>query len=74
MSVNNDTNILYRRGIDVLEELKGISVRILKNNDFTANGLTEISEFCMKQNISPGGSADLLALSIFIYALENLKI
>lgn len=30
---------------------------------------SSLIEYCIKENISPGGSADLLALSIFIYLL-----
>jgi len=50
MSECDDTTILYRHGLDVLEEVKDMS-RV-----YNANSLDEIF---IRRNISPGGSADL---------------
>lgn len=69
MSENNDTNILYRSNSKMLIKLKEHSKKAI-NNDAEYKRLCH---FCLKHNLSPGGSADLLALSIFIHFVNNLK-
>lgn len=66
-SNNNDTNILYRRGPDVLNEFRRLCKNLLEN--FNASGYTEVAEFCGNEHISPGGSADLLAVTIFVHSI-----
>jgi len=63
MSKNNDSNILYRSDIETLEALKQLSSRVLSKETSYDN----LIEFCTKKEISPGGSADLLALSLFLH-------
>jgi len=55
---NNDTNILYRRSPEVLENFKTLSCEALKNYGPASYGA--LIDYCTKENISPGGSADLL--------------
>jgi holo-ACP synthase/triphosphoribosyl-dephospho-CoA synthase len=73
MSVNNDTNILHRSNTDALDELKAIATQVIRSTEeITNNGLyNELLNYCKTKNISPGGSADLLAITIFIYQLIN---
>ena len=43
---------------------------------FTASGmkqLVEMNQECIWRNISPGGSADILAAAIFLWKLEQLN-
>jgi holo-ACP synthase / triphosphoribosyl-dephospho-CoA synthase len=61
---NNDTNILYRSNPDVLNHF-----RELARNSLETDHIDQLSDFCIKQGISPGGSADLLAVSIYLYLL-----
>ena len=61
---NNDTNILYRSSMDVLNQFRKLSQTALETDNMDL-----LADFCMKQRISPGGSADLLAVSIFLYLL-----
>jgi holo-ACP synthase/triphosphoribosyl-dephospho-CoA synthase len=63
-SNNNDTNILYRSNVDVLNHFREISQKALETDN-----MDPLVDFCMKQRISPGGSADLLAVSIYLYLL-----
>jgi holo-ACP synthase / triphosphoribosyl-dephospho-CoA synthase len=63
-SHNNDTNILYRRGPDVLAKFQKLCLYALEN--FNETNFTAVAEFCKSENISPGGSADLLAVTIFV--------
>ena len=61
---NNDTNILYRSNADVLENFKKLCKKALA--DFNEQSYSEVIDFCKSENISPGGSADLLAVTIFV--------
>lgn len=71
MSVNNDTNILYRSDASTLNLLKEKSKKVLLDNNKLAQNIyyKELKQFCKEKNISPGGSADLFAISLFLYSL-----
>jgi holo-ACP synthase / triphosphoribosyl-dephospho-CoA synthase len=68
-STNNDTNILYRCGPEVLTSFQHLCKNALDN--FTGANYAAVGEFCLVKNISPGGSADLLAVSIFLWLVMN---
>lgn len=61
---NTDTNILYRSSTLVMDQF-----RILSQQALFAGDYDPVMDFCRKQGISPGGSADLLAVSIYLYLL-----
>lgn len=70
---NNDSNILYRKGEQVLDELEYLAqeaLSVYESYDFNEKYQALIS-FCERNRISPGGSADLLAVSYFIYMLNR---
>lgn len=69
ISKNNDSNILYRKGEHVLEKLKRLATDAFENFEF----YKDLINFCKKENVSPGGSADLLAVSIFIKFVKEIK-
>lgn len=69
MAVLNDTNILYRSDRPTLETLQNLSKKAL--DDFSMEAYAEIADFCKANKISPGGSADLLSITIFIFLLKN---
>lgn len=69
MAVLNDTNVLYRSDPKILEALQQLSKRVLA--DFSMRTYAEVIDFCMQHKISPGGSADLLSITIFVYLLKN---
>ncbi len=73
ISENDDSNILYRKGEDVLEELKyRASVCLLKcKSEAFETSYKALIEFCKEERISPGGSADLLAVSYFMYGVNR---
>lgn len=67
MSELDDSNILYRSGEDVADYVKKRSADILKYvNDPELRGAMQVlnGEFTSR-NISPGGAADMFALTIF---------
>jgi holo-ACP synthase/triphosphoribosyl-dephospho-CoA synthase len=69
MAQNNDTNVLYRSDLESLQQLKDLANDALSKmgtKDYPQS-YQKIDEFCMRKRVSPGGTADLLALSLFIY-------
>ncbi|MBS9768733.1 MAG: triphosphoribosyl-dephospho-CoA synthase [Flavobacteriaceae bacterium] len=75
ISQSNDINILYRKDKDTLQTVQKKALGILQevDNERKKELLQEFSKFCMLHNISPGGGADLLALTLFIYFIEKLE-
>lgn len=74
MSENKDTNVLFRSNLETLQKLQEQSAAaledILMNNNFTK--YFDLIEYCKWKKISPGGSADLLAVSIFFFYANQL--
>jgi holo-ACP synthase/triphosphoribosyl-dephospho-CoA synthase len=70
---NNDSNILFRKGIKVLEELKqkAQTTFVHFTDDKFECLYNDLIDYCEKNHISPGGSADLLAVSYFIFAVHK---
>ncbi len=67
MSQLDDTNILYRSNNEILQTFKSKCKMVFENYSF--DKYKEIMDFCAKEKISPGGAADLLSISVFIYLL-----
>ncbi len=67
MSQLDDTNVLYRSNSNTLNLLKEKCKMVLDNYSF--DKYREILEFCKAEKISPGGSADLLSITVFIYLM-----
>ncbi|OQY32975.1 MAG: hypothetical protein B6241_09460 [Spirochaetaceae bacterium 4572_59] len=75
MTEVEDSNVLYRRGRE------GLSLMREKAEGFILSGgmmqeqayakLGEMNNFFIQENISPGGCADLLALTLFLAELED---
>ncbi len=70
---NNDSNILYRKGEKVLNELKDISQQAfnLFGTKYFSSKYQDLVYYCKDNQISPGGSADLLAVTFFIYMVNK---
>ena len=69
MTTLDDTNILHRRGAEGLAHAEAEAARLLK--DFSESGLSSLNKDFIRENISPGGSADMLSLTIFINSIIN---
>lgn len=64
MTSLDDTNVLHRRGAEGLAYAKSEAAGLLGN--FSIGGLSSMNADFIRENISPGGSADMLSLTIFI--------
>lgn len=64
MTSLDDTNVLHRRGAEGLAYAKSEAAGLLGN--FSVGGLASMNGDFIRENISPGGSADMLSLTIFI--------
>ena len=70
MSQIDDSNIYHRAGADVAQQLKALAHTAA--NDFNPTTLQALQDYCNAHWISPGGSADMLILTLFIHqALHN---
>ncbi len=70
----NDTNIVYRSNLKVLQTLQKISREILESNTSVIENskFVELEKFVSEYHISPGGCADLFAASYFLDNLSNV--
>ncbi len=64
-----DTNVLHRAGEEGLCWLQTRAETLLA--DFSLPALTALDRDCIDRNISPGGSADLLAIAFFLQAVTR---
>lgn len=60
----DDTNIYYRKGEEVVAHVKQQAQEIL--DDFLIDRVEKLNREFVKENISPGGAADMLSLTLFI--------
>jgi len=78
MSHAEDSNIVWRGSPDKLVQLKVLATDIVnKGSLFTPEGKVAyrvLNDYCIEHNLSPGGSADLLAVTISIYIIVNGRI
>ena len=71
-AVNNDTNILFRGNPGILKEFQQLCKKAYE--DFSPDHYAAVIEYCKTKNISPGGSADLLVVTIFVWILEHVAL
>ena len=71
----DDTAIYNRGGIDGLKFAKEYAKKLLENKKIpTKDLIEEMDEMFIQKNLSAGGSADLLAVTYFIYEIEKLSV
>lgn len=71
-----DSTILHRHELKILNEVIEKSKHILdtfteKNIDIVENEILELDRILSKRKISPGGSADLLAITVFLDGIKE---
>ena len=67
MAINNDSNILHRSNLETLKKVQKLAKESIENS----NAYTRLCEFCLEKNISPGGSADLLSVSLLLHFVKT---
>jgi triphosphoribosyl-dephospho-CoA synthetase len=67
MTTSEDSNVVYRGGLEGLEFIKNEAKRIL--NNFSVEEVSKFDIECIKRNLSPGGSADLLAVTAMLHMI-----
>lgn len=63
-----DTNVAYRRGIGAAKRLRVLAGRY---KEASIKKIEELDNILIRMNISPGGCADLLALTWFLYKIDK---
>lgn len=65
----DDTNIVYRTDYDTMQQVKTQARHLLE--DFSEAGIDDLNRDFVSRNISPGGSADMLALVVFLFGITR---
>lgn len=65
----DDTNVIYRTDLATAEEVKQEARALLDN--FSKAALKDMDRHYTTRNISPGGAADMLSLTIFIGSIQT---
>lgn len=75
ISALSDTNIVWRGGIKDLENAQALAKQFLQEGGVHQlnwrQKVNDVNQYFIHNNLSPGGSADLLAVTIFFYKVEN---
>ena len=69
MSQLDDTNVIHRVGYEQAQQVKQEAQALL--NNYSTDGMEAMNRDYIARNISPGGSADMVALTVFIHAILN---
>ncbi|MBQ9217723.1 MAG: [Muribaculaceae bacterium] len=69
MSELDDTNVIHRVGYEMAQAVKREALEMLKH--FSIEGLEAMNRSFVSRNISPGGAADMLSLTIFIDSITK---
>ncbi len=69
MSQLDDTNVIHRVGYEQAQQVKQEALTLLGN--YSTGGMEAMNRDYIAHNISPGGSADMVALTYFIHAILN---
>lgn len=67
MTKIDDTNIYYRKGEEIVKYVKIKAQEIL--GKFSIEEVKKLNTEFIKLNISPGGAADMLSLTLFVYSI-----
>lgn len=65
----DDTNIVYRTDYATMQQVKTLARHLLE--DFSEAGIDDLNRDFVSRNISPGGSADMLVLVVFLFGITR---
>ena len=75
MQICEDSNIVYRHSLSTLREVQSMAKAIITSGGMKAEKGREMIQALNhefnERNISPGGSADLLAITLFLSWVQN---
>ena len=72
IAATDDTNLIHRGGRETQLEIKQKVARMVEDNPFpTMEEIYQLDEYFIEKNLSPGGSADLLALTWLLHILTQ---
>ena len=71
MTELNDSNVLHRAGLRGADYLKAKATDLL--HDFSLQRMSELNADFIEKNLSPGGAADMLALTLLFNYLSNTE-
>lgn len=75
MQICEDTNIIHRHSVEVLREVQEKAKDIIKSSGMKSNNgkekINKLSDEFIEKNISPGGSADILGVTVFMHLIEK---
>ncbi|MGL4977493.1 MAG: triphosphoribosyl-dephospho-CoA synthase, partial [Cetobacterium sp.] len=74
MSILEDTTILHRHDVTILNQVKEIAKNLektFKNKALDTDILKKIEDDFISKRISPGGAADLLSITMFLSFIKN---
>lgn len=70
-----DTNIIYRNGINCLYDVQNKAKKVIGVYDVSRQmyieSIEELNKYLIENNISPGGSADILSSTIFLSQMKQ---
>ena len=75
LTVTEDSNILWRTDKQILDKVQKQATKALELGSIFSQSGQDYIEFLerdfIKQRISPGGTADLLSITLAMYLMEN---
>lgn len=76
MKDSSDSNVVNRGGLEALSFVKNLSQKYVDDNIIFSHNykekIEELNQIFKNRNISPGGSADLLSVTVYFAFLESL--
>jgi len=67
----SDTNMIARGGKEKADEAMKMTAALISSGSFGPSDIERLDEHFISQNLSPGGSADLLAVCFFLHFLKE---
>ena len=67
LAKTDDSNLVYRGGLEGLEFVRTRAEELLSDDPGDMDAIRELDRECIERNLSPGGCADLLAITIMLH-------
>lgn len=74
LAATDDTNLIHRSNFETQQQIRNDVTALLQKDPFPPiSVMEELDRDFIQKNLSPGGSADLLAATYFLYFLEHSR-